>query len=144
MIKSMVVALAIIVGGIGWSCSSQPPNANSASVSVTYNGEFVGARHEGWNSIVEMDEYMQKPGKKFIIFGARWCGPCKFIRRLVRQMDFKYQIMWVDVDTEWGGILWQRLEKNTVPILVEIDKRGELVGIWTDARGIVMHLLLVE
>jgi glutaredoxin len=91
-----------------------------------------------------MDKYMQKPGKKFIIFGARWCGPCKFIRRLVRQMDFKYQIMWVDVDTEWGGILWQRLEKNTVPILVEIDKRGELVGTWTDARGIVMHLLLVE
>ena len=144
MIKSIAIALAIIVGGVGWSCSSQPPNPNSARVAVTYNDKLVSVRHEGWNSFDELNEYMQRPGKKFIVFGARWCAPCKFIRRLVNQMNFKYQIMWIDVDTQWGELLWSHLGVGSVPIMVEADELDRQVGVYTDARKIVMRLMLVE
>ena len=144
MIKSIVVAIAIIVGGVGWSCSSQPPNPNSARVTVTYNNNLVSERNLGWNSFDELNEYMQKPQKKFIVFGARWCGPCKFVRRLVNQMNFKYQIMWIDVDTEWGELLWRQLGVGSVPIMVEADELDRQVGMYEDARDIVMRLMLVE
>ena len=144
MIKSIVIALAIIVGGVGWSCSSQPPNPNSASLSVTYNNDLVSERNEGWNSLNELNVYMQKPQKKFIVFGARWCGPCKFVRRLVNQMNFKYQIMWIDVDTKWGELLWRQLGVGSVPIMVEADELDRQVGMYEDARAIVLRLLNVK
>ena len=144
MIKSIVVAIAIIVGGVGCSCSSQPPNPNSASLSVTYNNNLVSERNEGWNSFDELNQYMQKPGKKFVVFGARWCGPCKFVRRLVHQMNFKYEIMWIDVDTEWGELLWRQLGVGSVPIMVEADELDRQVGMYENARDIVMRLMLVE
>lgn len=126
------------------SCSSQPPNPNSARVTVTYNNNLVSERNLGWNSFDELNEYMQKPQKKFIVFGARWCGPCKFVRRLVNQMNFKYQIMWIDVDTEWGELLWRQLGVGSVPIMVEADELDRQVGMYEDARDIVMRLMLVE
>ena len=127
-----------------FACSSQPPNANSAQVTVTYNNNLVSKRHEGWNSFDELNVYMQKPTKKFIVFGARWCGPCKFVRRLVHQMNFKYQIMWIDVDTQWGELLWRQLGVGSVPIMIEADELDRQVGIYEDARKIVMRLILVE
>ena len=140
MIRS--ICIAAILGILG--CSSQPPNPNSAQVTVTYNDNLVSERNEGWNSFKELNEYMQKPIKKFIVFGARWCGPCKFVRRLVNQMNFKYQIMWIDVDTELGELLWRQLGVGSVPIMVEADELDRQVGMYEDARDIVMRLMLVE
>ena len=140
MIRS--ICIYAILGVL--ACSSQPPNPNSAQVTVTYNNNLVSERNEGWNSFKELNEYMQKPIKKFIVFGARWCGPCKFVRRLVHQMNFKYQIMWIDVDTEWGELLWRQLGVGSVPIMVEADELDRQVGMYDDARDIVMRLMLVE
>ena len=126
------------------SCSSQPPNGNSARVTVTYNNNLVSERNEGWNSLDELNQYMQKPHKKFIVFGARWCGPCKFVRRLVHQMNFKYQIIWIDVDTQWGELLWRQLGVGSVPIMVEADELDRQIGMYDNARDIVMRLMLVE
>ena len=139
-----VIFAAIIGVMFAVSCSSQPPNGNSARVTVTYNNNLVSERHEGWNSFEELNEYMQKPQKKFVVFGARWCGPCKFVRRLVNQMNFKYEIMWIDVDTEWGELLWRHLGVGSVPIMIEADELDRQVGIYEDARDIVMRLMLVE
>ena len=143
MFRKAIYAITLILVSI-FACSSQPPNGNSARVTVTYNNNLVSERHEGWNSFDELNLYMQKPGKKFIIFGARWCGPCKFVRRLVHQMNFKYQIMWIDVDTQWGELLWRQLSVGSVPIMVEADEFDKQVGVYKDARKIVMRLILVE
>ena len=143
ILKKAICAAALILISI-FACSSQPPNPNSARVTVTYNNNLVSERNLGWNSFEELNEYMQKPQKKFVVFGARWCGPCKFIRRLVNQMNFKYQIMWIDVDTEWGELLWRHLGVGSVPIMIEADELDKQVGTYTDAREIVMRLMLVE
>jgi len=139
-----IAFVAILGAMLAVSCSSQPPNPNSARVTVTYNNNLVSERNEGWNSLEELKQYMQKPIKKFIVFGARWCGPCKFVRRLVHQMNFKYQIIWIDVDTQWGELLWRQLGVGSVPIMVEADEFDKQVGVYTDARDIVMRLMLVE
>ena len=144
MVKVVALAVTVVTAAIVGSCSSQPPNGNSARVTVTYNNDLISERHEGWNSFDELNVYMQKPQKKFIVFGARWCGPCKFVRRLVHQMNFKYQIMWIDVDTEWGELLWRQLGVGSVPIMVEADELDRQVGMYEDARDIVMRLMLVE
>lgn len=144
-LMSKAIAIVAILGAmLTVSCSSQPPNPNSASLTVTYNNNLVSERHEGWNTLQEVNKYLLEPRKKFIVFGARWCGPCKFVRRMVHQMNFKYQIMWIDIDTEWGGMLFRNLGVNTVPIMVEADELDRQVGIYDDARQIVMRLILVE
>ena len=76
MVKAVALAATVALAAIMGSCSSQPPNPNSARVTVTYNNNLVSERNLGWNSFDELNKYMQKPQKKFIVFGARWCGPC--------------------------------------------------------------------
>jgi glutaredoxin len=143
ILRRAIYAAALVLVSI-FACSSQPPNPNSARVTVTYNDNLVSERNEGWNSFKELNAYMQKPIKKFIVFGARWCGPCKFVRRLVNQMNFKYQIMWIDIDTKWGELLWRQLGVGSVPIMVEADELDRQVGMYENARDIVMRLMLVE
>jgi len=143
ILRRAIYAATLVLVSI-FACSSQPPNPNSARITVTYNNNLVSERNLGWDSFDELNEYMQKPQKKFIVFGARWCGPCKFVRRLVNQMNFKYQIMWIDVDTEWGELLWRQLGVGSVPIMVEADEFDKQVGMYEDAREIVMRLMLVE
>ena len=60
------------------------------------------------------------------------------------QMNFKYQIMWIDVDTQWGELLWRQLGVGSVPLMIEADELDRQVGIYEDARKIVMRLILVE
>ena len=143
ILRRAIYAATLVLVSI-FACSSQPPNPNSARITVTYNNNLVSERNLGWDSFDELNEYMQKPQKKFIVFGARWCGPCKFVRRLVNQMNFKYQIMWIDVDTQWGELLWRHLGVGSVPIMVEADELDRQVGMYEDARDIVMRLMLVE
>ena len=143
ILRRAIYAATLVLVSI-FACSSQPPNPNSARITVTYNNNLVSERNLGWDSFDELNEYMQKPQKKFIVFGARWCGPCKFVRRLVNQMNFKYQIMWIDVDTEWGELLWRHVGADSVPIMVEADELDRQVGVYGDAREIVMRLMLVE
>tara|TARA_B100000131_G_scaffold287050_1_gene297402 strand:- start:40 stop:231 length:192 start_codon:yes stop_codon:yes gene_type:complete len=63
---------------------------------------------------------------------------------MVHQMNFKYQIMWIDIDTEWGGMLLRSMGVNTVPIMVEADELDRQVGVYDDARAIVLRLLDVK
>ena len=134
--------LLMIAPGLG--CSPNPPNPSSSSLTVSYNNKIVHKRTEGWIKIGELKAYLLKPQKKFIIFGARWCGPCKFVRRLVDQMNFKYEIAWIDIDEDWGQMLYRQLGRNSVPIMVEADELDRPIGVYDDARAIVLRLLNVK
>ncbi len=139
-IVAFIFFMATILG-----CAPSPPSASAqSSLTVTYNNKIIHKRNQGWITFHDLKAYMLKPQKKFIIFGARWCGPCKFVRRLVNQMNFKYDIAWVDIDTPWGQLLYQRLGHKTVPIMIEADEQDRQIGVYDDAQKIVMRLMLIK
>ena len=138
-----IVASLFLVASL-FGCSPNPPNPSSSSLTVSYNNKIVHKRTEGWIKIGDLKAYLLKRQKKFIIFGARWCGPCKFVRRLVDQMNFKYEIAWIDIDEDWGQMLYRQLGRNSVPIMVEADELDRPIGVYDDGRAIVLRLMDVK
>lgn len=79
------------------------------------------------NSQQEFDSYI-KEGTTFVDFYADWCGPCKSMQPILKEVYSKFdgKIKFGEVDTEAHPEIAQRYNVTSLPRYI-IFSRGEII-----------------
>ena len=123
-------------------CGSTPPETRNAELVVTYQGKVVNHRRPTWYNDSQLKAELEKPGQKFLIFGAPWCGGCKNLRKLMAQGNMDNKVIWINVDEQWAGLLAQHYGLKNVPTMFHIGKDGRIDSIKVGPNAIIMHILI--
>jgi thioredoxin 1 len=58
-------------------------------------------------------------------FSAEWCGPCKALSKIMKEIDFPYPVTEIDIDEKIE--LASKYSIRSVPTLILIDEEGFVV-----------------
>lgn len=76
-------------------------------------------------------EYMPDNGKPTVIdFYATWCGPCKLIAPIFKQLKDKYgsEINFISIDTDENEDIAFQFGIESIPTFVFLDKDGKEIS----------------
>jgi len=125
------------------SCSSVPQSTNSnTELVVTYNGVEEHRRGGEWVSQKQLRKLVDTNQELIIAFGAPWCGPCKLIKRSIKQARLKKKVYWINTDEAWGAQFMALLGSRDIPFMVHADKGGKIVATKHGAGAIVSYLVI--
>lgn len=63
--------------------------------------------------------------KKVVKLYADWCGPCKVLERMMRDLDIKHEN--VNIDSPDGGGLSIKHNVRAIPTLLVLDENDNLI-----------------
>ena len=126
------------------SCVSAPPtyNEDNSRLVVTYNGKEVHRRDPIYSSKEELTRLLYSDEKKYIIFGADWCKPCKKLIKCLKQSGHLSKVMILNLEEPWAARLFQAAGLKIVPSMLVADKNGNPVSIEVGTGQIVMYLII--
>ncbi len=125
------------------SCSSVPHTADSnTELVVTYNGVEEHRRGGEWVSQKQLRKLVDTNQELIIAFGAPWCGPCKLIKRSIKQARLKKKVYWINTDEVWGAQFMALLGSRDIPFMVHADKGGKIIATKHGAGAIVSYLVI--
>tara|TARA_Y100000310_G_scaffold66614_1_gene61940 strand:+ start:192 stop:632 length:441 start_codon:yes stop_codon:yes gene_type:complete len=143
MRKVIFVTICVVIGLMMLvACKNQTIPTRNAELTVTYQGKVVKYERPTWFNESQLREELKKPGKKFLIFGAPWCGGCDSLRTALRQGNLLDKVMFVNVDQEWANTIAQFYSVKTLPTLFEIAPDTKITDAKVGPNEIVMHLLI--
>ena len=77
-----------------------------------------------------------------MIFDANWCQACKITKRVVKEIkSIKNKVYYVNVDEKWVRYLMQSMEEKSIPLMIHIDKKGNILASKIGLHKIVDYLL---
>jgi len=88
---------------------------------VRYNGKKVHHVGAEWASHSVLRAALDRPGKKYLVFGAPWCAPCVHLKKLLRQEGVGHKVIYLNIDETWAFLLSRNLGVKGVPSMVEVD-----------------------
>lgn len=101
----------------------------SSNARFSKNTEVVVYEDDGglWKSQKYLEAQALIPTRKFLIFGADWCGACRGLRGLVADANLdKDEVIWLNVEHRWvRNLLSQMGGIRMVPYMVEVEPNGE-------------------
>ena len=125
------------------SCSSVPHSTNSnTELVVTYNGVEEHRRGGEWVSQKQLRKLVDTKQELIIAFGAPWCGPCKLIKRSLKQANLKKKVYWINTDEVWGAQFMALLGSRDIPFMIHADKSGKIIAAKQGAGAIVSYLVI--
>ena len=73
-----------------------------------------------------MKNKTMKTTKTLLYFGAEWCSSCKAIKPIVEAEApaLGYEIEYIDLDTEDGGMQADEMRVRSLPTLILLDEDG--------------------
>jgi len=126
------------------ACNNKTPPTRNAELTVTYMGKVVKYERPTWYNESQLREELKKPGKKYLIFGAPWCGGCDSLRTALRQANLLHKVIFVNVEEEWCTRVAQFYSVKSLPTLFEIAPDTKITDAKVGPSEIVMHLLINE
>jgi thiol-disulfide isomerase/thioredoxin len=67
--------------------------------------------------------------RQVLYFGAEWCGPCKYKKPLVQELQSQMSVVFIDVDVSYQSAqTWNVKSVPTVLIIENAREVGRLVG----------------
>ena len=115
----LIPLITLLMVGCGGIHDSGPRNAE---LTVEYMGKRVHHVGAAWTTQREVQVALDKPGKKYILFGAPWCNLCKRLKRLLKQENIHRSVLNLNIDEIWAFNLSRNLGATQVPALVVIDQ----------------------
>ena len=112
------VILTMLLIACGSIYDSTPRNSQ---LTVEYEGKKIHTAGNVWTSKHQMKVELDKPGKKYLIFGAPWCASCTHLKKLLRQADATQGIFYLNVDETWAFLLSRNMGVKGLPALVVVD-----------------------
>jgi len=141
-VTGFVLIILLIAG-----CNQQVPPAKTsppAALTVTYDGNEVHRRNTGWISVERLQAIANTDSRKIIVFGAPWCKACSLLRKALIQAEFAEQINWINIDEPWAARLAHSMGVGTIPLMLDIDKKGDTIATRLGPGKIVVYLLANE
>ena len=117
-----------------------PPSTISS-----FYGLEASSTKTGWNGPQELERALQGKFRPLIVvFSAHWCGPCRDLRVLVNEMDWRDKILIVNIDEERVERVTEELYlDDAVPALYYLhDKEVRLSGFYDIVE--FLNIILLE
>ena len=138
MRRTLTAIISILILG----CSSAPPQQRHADLVVTYFDKKIKHEKPTWTNEARLREVLKKSGKKFLVFGADWCGSCNFLRRALREGELLEHVEFINVDEKWANHIMQFYGVESIPTMFELDSKSNITNIKIGPGQIVVHLLV--
>jgi hypothetical protein len=143
MRKVIFATICIVVGLLTTpGCNNKTLPVRNAELTVTYQGKVVKHEQPTWFSESQLRAALQKPGKKYLVFGAPWCKTCTSLRKALRQGELLDKVMFVNVDDEWVTRVATFYSVKGLPTMFEIGQNTSITTAKVGTREIVMYLLI--
>ena len=124
---------------VGCQSNTQPRNAE---LIVEYYGKKIKHEKPRWSSHARIMNVLKKSEKKFLIFGADWCGACNQLRRALNEAQFTEHVEFLNADTPWVAALMKQYRITGIPFMIELDKNNIIQAGKVGPGAIVVHLLV--
>ena len=130
-----VILLAVLILILG--CGSSARHSSNTEVIVYEETEGL------WKSQVYLEAQALIPTRKFLVFGADWCGACTGLAALIDDANLeKDSIIWLNVDERWVRNLIKQIGGlRGVPHMIEVKPNGEF-GERREGLGKILTYLL--
>jgi len=136
ILSSLMLLPALLTG---CQSNTQPRNAELV---VTYFGKKIKHEKPRWTNHARLTEELKKSKKKFLIFGANWCGSCEQLRRALDEAQFTEHVEFLNIDTPWVSFLAKQYNIKNIPFMISLDKNNTIQAGKVGAGAIVVHLLV--
>jgi thiol-disulfide isomerase/thioredoxin len=126
------------------ACSSSGAQKRNAELIVTYQGGEVYRAGSKYQSYFDMKVRADRPEKKYIIFGARWCDTCDQLNLLLKQSGHETsdQVSLLDVEEDWASNLAKAYSIMILPTMIVVSEKNIIIGKIQGPSKIIMHLLI--
>jgi thiol-disulfide isomerase/thioredoxin len=109
---------------------------------VQYEGRAEHTRgYSDWATLETFKAYLDRPGKKYLIFGAPWCVPCTKLKGLMAEEKLDHEVLYLNIDQTWAFLVSRKLGTQDLPTMVVIDDPNPpkvILGM----NKIIMHALI--
>lgn len=139
MKNTILLALSLALLSCG---GSYPQHHDSSKLVVQYEGRTEHTRgYSDWATLETFKAYLDRPGKKYLIFGAPWCKPCEKLKKLMAQAKVDNRVLYLNVDQTWAFLVSRKLGTEGIPAMAVLEE-GKPPTIIHGADKIVMHSLI--
>lgn len=117
----------------------------SSNARFSKNTEVVVYEDDGglWKSQAYLKAQALIPSRKFLIFGAEWCGACRGLVKLIGDANIDTEeVIFLNVEHKWvRELLAQMGGIRMVPYMVEVKPNGDF-GERREGLGKILTYLL--
>ena len=122
--------------------SSYDATPRSSQLTVEYEGKKVYSTGGEWTSKFQLRLELDKPGKKFLVFGAPWCAPCTKLKKLLLKEGATKNVFYLNIDETWAFLLSRSMGAEGLPSMVVVD--GAEVSVPRQGVGNILVYLLAN
>jgi len=123
-------------------CATGPQEKRNAELIVEYHGVEVHRAGSEYSSLKEFEGLMGKKEQKYILFGAKWCNACRFLDKALEQSGHDTTVTKLNSDEAWVQSLMRGGGIRSIPTMVVLDEKDQLVGVFIGPSKIIMHLIV--
>ncbi len=136
--KNILILLFLLTS----ACGADQYQKRNAELVVTYEGKEVHRASSVYSSQADLERSLNSKERKYIIFSAEWCPPCKTLLKALEQSGHIGRVMVLNLDEPWVAYLYQAAGLKIVPSMLVADSEGAPENIISGTPQIVMHLLI--
>ena len=138
------IVFTMFVGFLFLGCSSVPTQTHSENTSliVTYYGKEVYRSNTVYSTIEELTSLVNSNKKKYVIFSAPSCSPCKKMIRSLINVGYLDHVVILNLEEPWVAKIYKSAGLVSIPSMLVADVDGRPVAIVYGASEIVMYLTL--
>ena len=122
--------------------SSTPPQQRNAELTVEYFGKKIKHEKPKWTKQSQLQEILNKPEKKYLIFGANWCEACGFLRRALREGELLHEVEFINIEEKWASDAASSYGIKSIPTMFSLDSENNIISVKIGPGEIVVHLLI--
>tara|TARA_B100000287_G_C20016237_1_gene536585 strand:+ start:8 stop:460 length:453 start_codon:yes stop_codon:yes gene_type:complete len=143
--KYLFLAALVIVSSVCCSGTPVQDRARNSEIIVTYNGQEVHRAGSIYSSRGQLTRLLNHGSeRKYIIFSAPWCQPCKSMIEALKQSGHVKmgKVLFLNLEEPWVAKLYQTMGLRMIPSMLVIGPTGQLEKLIPGAPRIVMHLII--
>ena len=118
-------------------------NENTQLV-VHYNGKEVHRRGGIYSGEQVIADKIENKEEIIVIFSAEWCKSCKTTQNIVKKINLKTKIHYLNFDELWVKKIAYLMQVKTLPYMVHSKDKGKIENHKIGTGKIIDYLLNLE
>ena len=122
--KYNLILLTLLFFGCAGAPSTHNHEDNTELV-VHYNGKEVHRRGGKWVSESELALRTKNHKEIIVIFGADWCKACNLTRKIIKKINIKTKVYYLNFDEPWVKKIAYLMQIKAIPYMVHSKDSGK-------------------